>query len=195
MLKLPSYQELLNLQEKIASHDDQQAFAKLYMAFQPYLHSFAYAIIHNQEMAEEIVSDVFLQIWQHRKRLLHIEAFRLYLYTCTRNTAINYLKKTGRKPTLSLDEWDIPLHTGIYNPEQLMITSEAVRKIDAAILNLPPRCKAIFKLAKEDGLRYQEIASLLNISVNTIDQQMAIALKKISTAIHFDLKKSQRSFS
>ena len=77
-----------------------------------------------------------------------------------------------------------------YNPEQLLITSEAVKKINFEIDKLPPRCKLIFKLVKEDRLRYNEIADLLNISVKTIDSQMAIALKKISSAINFDLKKN-----
>ena len=77
-----------------------------------------------------------------------------------------------------------------YNPEQLLITSEAVKKINIEIQKLPPKCRLIFKLVKEDRLRYNEIARLLNISVKTIDNQMAIALKKISSAINFNLKKS-----
>ena len=78
----------------------------------------------------------------------------------------------------------------VYNPENLMITNEAVKKIEFAINNLPLRCRLIFKLAKEDGLKYKDIANLLNISVNTIDNQMAIALKKIGSAINFEFSKN-----
>ncbi|HXB09434.1 MAG TPA: sigma-70 family RNA polymerase sigma factor, partial [Puia sp.] len=68
-------------------------------------------------------------------------------------------------------------------PEQILINSETHRKIQIAVEALPPRCKMIFKLVREDGLKYREIAGILNISVNTIDAQMAIAVKKITTAI------------
>jgi RNA polymerase sigma-70 factor (ECF subfamily) len=82
-----------------------------------------------------------------------------------------------------------------YNPEQIFITSEMVSRVNLAVNMLPTRCKLIFKLAKEDGLRYAEIARLLKISIKTIDNQLAIALKKISKSISFDLhKEKNKSF-
>ena len=121
--------------------------------------------------------------------------FKLYLYVSTKNTALNYLSRHFRKEIISLDEMSLNIPSVSYNPENLMITGEAVRKIEFAVNNLPLRCRLIFKLAKEDGLKYKDIADLLNISVNTIDNQMAIALKKISSAINFDLNKNPSHFS
>jgi RNA polymerase sigma-70 factor (ECF subfamily) len=57
-------------------------------------------------------------------------------------------------------------------------------RMQQAVETLPPRCKMIFKLIREDGLKYKEVSEILNISVNTIDVQMAIAVKKICTALH-----------
>ena len=71
-------------------------------------------------------------------------------------------------------------------------------RMNRAIENLPPRCKMIFKLIREDGLRYKEVAEILNISVNTIDVQMAIAVKRISEALgikKFDPKALKRPIS
>ena len=68
-----------------------------------------------------------------------------------------------------------------------MITSEMYNKIQQAVEALPPRCKMIFKLVREDGLKYKEVSDILNIAVNTIDVQMAIAVKKIATALKFEL--------
>jgi RNA polymerase sigma-70 factor (family 1) len=186
--------ELKNLQDRIAVHNDQHAFSQLYISGMPFLLQFANSIIKNKELAEEIVSDVFIKIWQKRGTLDKIDNFKLYLYISTKNTALNYLSRHFRKDTISLDEMSLNVTTSPYNPEQLLITSEAVKKIDAEIQKLPPRCKIIFKLVKEDGLRYNDIASLLNISVKTIDNQMAIALKKISSAIHFEFKKANNAF-
>ena len=91
-----------------------------------------------------------------------------------------------------------------------MITAEMMDRMHQAIESLPPRCKMIFKLIREDGLKYKEVGDILNISVNTIDAQMAIAVKKICTALQLknplqlpnrsrklqkDLKKVYRPFS
>ena len=80
------------------------------------------------------------------------------------------------------------------DPYDLMITSEMMASMHQAIEALPPRCKMIFKLIREDGLKYKEVAEILNISVNTIDVQMAIAVKKICTALHIE-KPSKSSIS
>lgn len=177
------------LQIKISQHGDQHAFGQMYVAYMPLLLKFAHSIIKNQELAEEIVSDVFIKIWQNRNEIGKIENFKLYLYISTKNTALNYLSRHFRKEVISLEEMSLHISIGPYNPEQLLITAEAVKKINHEIQKLPARCKLIFKLVKEDGLRYNDIAELLNISVKTIDSQMAIALKRISSAINFDLKK------
>jgi RNA polymerase sigma-70 factor (ECF subfamily) len=187
-----SSEEIQELQIRIAENNDQHAFGRLYMAYVHNLLQFAKSIIKNKELAEEIVSDVFMRIWQSRKTIHTIENLQLYLYISTKNTAINYLSRHYRKQTISLDEISINAAPISYNPDQLLITSEAVKKIEKEINNLPPKCKLIFKLAKEDGLKYNDIAELLNISVKTIDSQMAIAVKKISSAISFNLKKQVR---
>lgn len=185
-----SPEEIKVIQKKIGLEDDQQAYGQLYIACMPYLLKFANSIIKNHQLAEEIVSDVFIKIWQNRQDIARIENLKLYLYVSTKNTALNYLARHFRKEIISLEEMSTNINMSPYNPEQLMITSEAVRKINDEIQKLPPRCKLIFKLVKEDKLKYNEIASLLNISVKTIDNQMATALKKISSAINFNLKKS-----
>lgn len=190
-----SPEETKQLQRKIANSADERAFGQLYMAFMPRLHQFAMSIIKNKELAEEIVSDVFINLWQNRIKLVEVENFKLYLYVSTKNTALNYLSRHFRKDVLPIDEMDVKISSLQYNPERTLLTTEMVNKINTAINALPPKCKVIFKLAKEDGLKYKEIAHLLNISVKTIDNQMIIALKKISTAVNFNLKvKSQKLF-
>lgn len=185
-----SKQDIRTLQLKMSADNDQQAFAQIYIACMPNLLKFSNSIIKNKELAEEIVSDVFINIWQKRADMDKIENFKLYLYISVKNTSLNYLSRHFRKNIISLEEMSMNISMSPYNPEQLLITTEAVKKINYEINKLPPRCKIIFKLAKEDRLKYNEIAQLLNISVNTIDNQMAIALKKISSAINFTLKKA-----
>ena len=66
------------------------------------------------------------------------------------------------------------------NPESILITRELRSRIQDAIEQLPPRCKIIFKLIKEDGLSYKEVASIMEISVKTVDTQLYLALKKLA---------------
>jgi RNA polymerase sigma factor (sigma-70 family) len=99
------------------------------------------------------------------------------------------LKQTRRSVFLSLDEVDVEFTAAYENAETILLTEELARKIEGAIQQLPQRCKLIFKLAKEDKLKYKEIALLLNISVKTIDHQVSIALKKIADVLQISLKK------
>ena len=117
----------------------------------------------------------------------HISAIhnlRVYLYIATKNTALNYLSKKAKENlTEPFDNIHIDLYKSSVTPEELMITSEMYRKIQVQVEALPPRCKMIFKLIREDGLKYKEVSDILNISVNTIDVQIAIAIKKIAIAL------------
>ena len=163
---------------------DEAAFRQVYLSFYKRLYQFARAIVKTREPAEEIVEDVFIRIWQQREQLPSIRNLRVYLYTATKNTALNYLSKKARESiTEPFDHIQIELNGSAVNPEQILITAEMYKKIQKAVESLPPRCKMIFKLVREDGLRYKEIAEILNISVNTIDAQMAIAVKRIAAAL------------
>lgn len=89
-----------------------------------------------------------------------IESPRLYIYTITKNLALNKLNKLKRHHNQSPEDWLVQLNSIYFDPEQLMMTEEILRQIRKAINNLPPRCRIIFKLVKEDGLKYREVAEL-----------------------------------
>jgi RNA polymerase sigma-70 factor, Bacteroides expansion family 1 len=157
---------------------DTQAFKTLYNRYCTPLLQLALAIVHNREMAEEIVADVFIAVWRKRNDLPQVSNLKWYLYAATRNIALNYVRKYARKKTLHIDEVHLPEYT--INPEAQLISNELVRHINIAISELPPQCRLIFKLVKEDGLKYREVADLLNISIKTVENQVGIALKKLT---------------
>jgi RNA polymerase sigma-70 factor (family 1) len=170
--------------------DDQQAYKELYSLLYSYLFNFARAVVPSRETAEEIVSDVFVRLWERRKELEKVENLKVYLYVAIRNTAFNYLDKQKRTPTNSIDDLEAEFTSIYFDPEQLMITAEMLALIQKAIDQLPPKCKMIFKLAKEDGLKYREVAEVLNLSIKTVENQLAIALEKIGTTVRFDVGRS-----
>src|SRR6266436_5200495 len=93
-----------NLQSKIARFDDQQAYKELFTSLYPFLFQFAKTLVKAKESAEEIISDVFIKVWEKRKELEKIENLKLYLYVATRNIAFNYLDKQKRNATFSIDD-------------------------------------------------------------------------------------------
>lgn len=178
--------QLRELQKKIAI-DDQTAFTQLYLHFGKKLIHFAKSLIRSKEIAEELVEDVFVKLWANRKHINEIENITVYVYIATKNTALNSLSKKAKELILApFDFLDTSINDFTPDPYELMITSEMMDRMHQAVEALPPRCKMIFKLIREDGLKYKEVAEILNISVNTIDVQMAIAVKKICTSLHIN---------
>lgn len=178
---------LRELTDKIAYRDDTVAYKELFLLYHKRLLNFSMTITHSKESAEEVVSDVFMKIWSNRKTLPTIENLHLYIYIVTKNFSINRLLKEKKENTFSLDQVEIDIKNIYADPEELMITAEMQKRIQAAIQALPPKCQLIFKLIREDGLKYKEVAELLNLSLKTVENQMTIALKKISESIRFHL--------
>ncbi len=150
---------------------------------------FATGIEQSKETAEEIVSDVFISIWNDRTRLNEIEDLQLYLFIAVKNNAVRKVKQQNKRSTISIDEIEVEMDSLYQSPEDQIMSSENVRSIETAINSLPPRARLVLKLAKEDKMRYKEIASLLNISVKTVDNQLAIALKKLAQAVGTPFRK------
>lgn len=178
------------LQEQIARNDDTFAYKELFVAFYNPLLRFAITLVKSREQAEEVVSDVFINVWEKRKRIDSISNLKVYLFIAVKNTSLNYLSRQNKNLTDSVDETTAEFRSIYFDPEQLMVTAEMVARIKAAIEALPPKCKLIFKLVKEEELKYRDVAEILNISVKTVESQLAIALKKIGNSIHFDINKA-----
>lgn len=177
---------LKELQTKIAL-EDESAFRQLYLHFSKKLNLFAITLVRSKEIAEELVEDVFVKLWAHRHRITEIENITVYLYVAVKNRALNKLSQKAKELIAApFDYLDTTIDEFATDPYDLMITSEMMLRMRQVIDTLPPRCKMIFKLIREDGLKYKEVAEILNISVNTIDVQMAIAVKKICTALHIE---------
>jgi RNA polymerase sigma-70 factor (ECF subfamily) len=178
---------LILLSERIAN-DDQLAYRQLFIQFYPKLSRFVMGFTKSKELTDEIVSDVFINIWRRRKNMNEISNIKLYLYVSAKNTTFNYLKKLHRENLTDLDMVEIEPADPFSDPGAAMITREMNQKLRAAINELPPRCKLIFTLVKEDGLSYKQTAQLLTISESTVENQISIALKKISGAIKYTFR-------
>jgi len=182
--------DLFELQRRIAVYEDEAAYKELFFRLYSPLKRFAFGFLRSTETAEETVSDVFMEIWRRRADLMEIEDLKVYMYICVRNASLRKLQQSRKDTIVSLDDFTYEFTSSYINGEEAILTSELHQKIQSVINELPPRCKLVYKLAKEDKLPYKDISAILNISVKTVDNQLATALKRIATAINFRLKKN-----
>jgi RNA polymerase sigma-70 factor (ECF subfamily) len=167
------------LVRKIAFEDDMNSYEELYHSMFSSLFSIAFSIVKNRETAEEIVSDVFLKIWQLRKKLAATEEVQLYIFRMARNQALTEITKWDNKRTVDISTVQEEPFLFLDNPEHKLISSELQARLTLAIQQLPAQCQLIFQLVKEEGLRYKQVAEILDLSVNTVRNQLSIAIKKL----------------
>lgn len=161
---------------------DKQAFEQLYRAYFRNLCEFAYRYVRIPAVCEEIVQELFLNLWRKRDTLDPDGRCRAYLYKSVRNGALDYLKHLEVQREylnhLALEnrmEWEsVSMESAdLEEKDQLQMLNRAIRE---AIDQLPEQRRMIFLLSREDGLTYQEIADVLNISVKTVETQMGRSL-------------------
>jgi RNA polymerase sigma-70 factor (family 1) len=139
------------------------------------------------KLAEEIVEDVFVKLWSNRHRIHEVGNLTVYLYVAVKNRSLNAIsQKANELIKAPFDDLDIETGPVVTDPYNQLVTAEMMKHMQQAVENLPARCKMIFKLVREDGLKHREVAAILNISINTVDVQMAIAIKKICTELQVD---------
>jgi len=156
--------------------DDHYAFDELFRKYGPSLFSFVISVLKDEFEAEEVVQDVFLKIWEKRRDLDLSLSFKSYLFTIALNTTKNrYRKKLqGEKY-----KQDVALELNINQTSDFDAIEyrNLLDYVDKIIEKLPPSRREIFILSKKDGLKNPEIAKLLNISEQTVKNQLVSAMK------------------
>jgi len=173
---------------RIAQDRDVDAFKQLIKAYSMKLYTYAMAFVKEHEGAEEVVSDVWMSIWNLEKDMVHISHLSSYLFTSTKNKALNYRRKQKLQDDLFIEKDQNTFLLGISSapediPQHKLELKELTHFIEDVIENLPSSSKSAFKLVRENGLSYQQAADELGISVNTLKTYLARAIKKLRTEI------------
>jgi len=161
---------------------DALAFRKLFEQFSPKVYGFALKITHSASAAEEIVQEVFLKIWMNRSELTKVDQFQAYLFTVTKNFALNILKRLAveekakahflRQQSVSRCE-----------TEEAVILREYQDILKNAIDRLSPQQKVVYSLCHSEGLKYEEAALKLRISRLTVKTHMQQAIRSIKAHV------------
>ncbi|WP_303318692.1 RNA polymerase sigma-70 factor [Flavivirga abyssicola] len=177
-------QELNNVLLRL-KQGDKEAYRFLFDTFYPRLYMFSLKYVKDHFIAEEVVGDTFLKLWQKRHKVHKIENIKSYLYKMVRNTSYDYLKKTDHNVRL-----DVKSHDSFTLTNDYIIEEEVHAILIKALESLPPKCRKVFSLSCIEKLKYKEIAEELQISVNTVKSQRAraIELLKIQLKGHLFLQ-------
>ena len=163
------------------AQSDQPSFTRLVDQYWNDVYSHALAYTKSSPRAQEITQDVFLRIWRTRERLLEVENFRNYLFILSRNHIVSAMRKKLEE-TEAID----PLETAEsdLNPDEQLQYKEIYAAIHETIEKLPPARRAVFKMSRLEGLTYEEIASRMNISRNTVKDHIVQALIFLRSHLH-----------
>ncbi|SFE80534.1 RNA polymerase sigma-70 factor, ECF subfamily [Chitinophaga sp. CF118] len=171
-------------QQQIACHGDEKAFAELFRYFYDRLLHFCIQYVHTREAAEEIVSDVFVKIWNRRTELEQVANLEVYLFVAIKNHSLNYLEQySSLRITPINDETGIAQLTNSVDPERTMEWKEILFRMDQEVSRLPDQCRRVFKLIKEEGFKYKDVAEILNISPRTVETQLFRAMKRLNEVV------------
>lgn len=157
---------------------DSASFEALFKSQYGQLCSFATRYLQNAEAAEEAVSEVFYKIWKNRGQINIKTSAKYYLYASVRNMAIDMQRQSKKQLHSSDDCLYDHAHPGP-DAYEALLGRETQQKFNSAVLRLPPQCRTVFQLSRLEGLKYQEIANQLGISIKTVETQMTRALKQL----------------
>lgn len=156
-------------------------FEQVYHEFHARLYFFVLKRTQSKDIAEEVVQMAFIKLWEKRTTLSKEYPIEVQLARITRTTLIDVLRKQALEhKVLTSVEKDA---TEKFIHSDPLVFEELNNQFKEAVDSLPPTCRRIYKLSKEDGLTYKEIASLLSISSKTVETQMSKAIKTIKSRV------------
>ena len=163
------------------------SFSEMYLTYYPKLVRFAKEFVILEEDAENITQDVFADLWESQNSMDHVENVNAYIFRLVKNRCLDHLKHKifeQKYVEVMQTSFEIELNLKLqsldrFDSSDMSVGNDTEILVRTAINSLPKRCRDIFLLSRIEGLKYKEISERLGISVNTVECQMGIALKKL----------------
>jgi RNA polymerase sigma-70 factor (ECF subfamily) len=155
---------------------DHKSFEILFEKYYNKLCNYAFLYLKDVSKTEELVSDVYIRIWENRNKIEIKTNLKSYIYRSTRNAVISDMRK-NKGPGLSLHKEYKSNEKFVDSPETLLIREEVADIFHKMMQKLPKQAGLVFRLHKMDGLSYKQIAEILDLSIKTVENHMGRALK------------------
>src|SRR5690606_34163503 len=163
-----SDQELLAL----LTQDDGKAYAEIFDRFWPLLQRFSWRMLADQQEATDIVQDVFVVLWEQRRRLEPDRSLRTYLYTVTKNLILIFIRR-AKVVSKYLDHQQAFTQANVNPTEEAIYEKELAERIESSLATLPPKARKAFELSRFEQLSYREIATKMDITDSTVKQHIS----------------------
>ncbi|WP_299463312.1 RNA polymerase sigma-70 factor [Mucilaginibacter sp.] len=158
--------------------DDRKAFEMLYNKYSPKIYHVAYNLFRDKAICEDLVQELFIDLWTKRNNL-NISSLEWYLKVAIKNRVLMYIRT--KKATLDLSA--IAMLTEKYTADSKLLQNDISTILENNVERLPEKCRQIFTLSRKEYLSNKEIASRLNISIKTVENQMTIALRYLRAGL------------
>lgn len=161
---------------------DESSLQALFLRHYEPLCRFAHGFAGRREVAEEAVAHVFELLWRRRGDIRIRTSLKAWLYGAVRLQTVDRLRALARRRTLPLEEVDAEL----VDPESArhaLLREETRREVERLLATLPPQRQLVFRLSRFDGLRYREIAEILGVSENTVQNHIVLAMRQLAPAL------------
>lgn len=157
------------------SEGDENAFKTLFYLYKTRLYAYIFKITKSSEIAEELVTDVFMKIWLSRDLIPKINHFDAFLFRIAYHKAIDFLRQAARDPVLHDLLWEKIQLAEETSADSNLLKKEYEKKLREAIGLLSPRKKMIFRMSRMEGLSHDQIAEKLHLSKNTVNNHIVEA--------------------
>jgi RNA polymerase sigma-70 factor (family 1) len=154
------------------------ALGTIYHKYSALLYQTLYNLIRNRQVCEDLIHDLFIDLWQRRQHH-NIKQLKPYLYIAARNRVL-MLARNGK---IIIDVHSLELAGSQHEPESAVLSKELNSIVNRQLEKLPNQCREIYTLSRIEQRSHKEIASLKNISIKTVENQITIALKRLRPAL------------
>jgi len=162
--------------------DDQPAFTEIYNRYAESLAGFAASKLYSLDDARDIIHDLFVKLWESRDEVYITSNLKSYLFSIVRHRIIDKIRKNiTREEYASMAQSLIV--SGHDSADKQVEAKELQQTIEKSLSQLPPRVKEIYKLSRDEGLSNHEIAEKLNLSEQTVKNQLSAALKHLRSSL------------
>ncbi|RED95264.1 RNA polymerase sigma factor [Marinoscillum furvescens] len=168
-------------------------FENVYETHFERLFRYAFSIMKDRQAAEDVVSEVFLNIWNKKPDYDHIKELTTYLHVSVKHLAIRNVSKDPGKFSYSTYDETLQI-TDAIDPESILLGAELQEVIDHVIADLPPHGKLVYELSKLKGYSNQQIADEMGISKKTVESHLYAVLKKVKEALYQHFNDNQMDY-
>lgn len=154
------------------------AFTVIYDRYQVPLVLHADRMLHDQDLAKDVVQDIFSKLFLQREEIHINTSLKSYLYTAVRHQVFNSIKHAKVKINYAADFFTYAKESGDLADEQVCL-KELASVIEAEIVKMPPKMREVFEMSRKQFLSQKEIAKMLNLSENTVRNHIHAAIKKL----------------